>query len=300
MLRDAILKRFFNKRYDEAVFAVPEPSYVFEMAACMSPFLHDLKWLPKFCSSPEEAGRVDKHIRTKVVDLMVSMAEGAGMQAEEQPDSDETTSSNKRKRPAGLFATPSVSKKQDDEQAQRMADSGLFGDDSEGDGDSDNTGPCKLTLREVCQQEFDRFQERFKSTKAKDYPLSVLLSFWAGEGRALYPNMARVSRVLLSVPASAAVLERDFSTAGRLITGSRSRLAGEYVEMTLVLNGNKEYIPVEVPSLSESQMKEAVPRRLTNPRAEVAALSTGVEDVVPVVVFDANINDEYAAEATSV
>ena len=109
MLRDAILKRFFNKRYDEAGFAVPEPSYVFEMAACMSPFLHDLKWLPKFCSSPEEADRVDKHIRTKVVDLMVSMAEGAGMQAEEQPDSDETTSSNKRKRPAGLFATPSVS-----------------------------------------------------------------------------------------------------------------------------------------------------------------------------------------------
>ena len=370
MLRDAILKRFFNKRYDEAVFAVPEPSYVFEMAACMSPFLHDLKWLPKFCSSPEEADRVDKHIRAKVVDLMVSMAEGAGMQAEERPDSDETTSSNKRKRPAGLFATPSVSKKQDDEQAQRMADSGLFGDDSEGDGDSDNTGPCmaegagmqaeerpdsdettssnkrkrpaglfatpsvskkqddeqaqrmadsglfgddsegdgdsdntgpcKLTLREVCQQEFDRFQERFKSTKAKDYPLSVLLSFWAGEGRALYLNMARVARVLLSVPASAVVLERDFSTAGRLITGSRSRLAGEYVEMTLFLNGNKEYIPVEVPSLSESQVKEAVPRRLTNPRAEVAALSTGVEDVVPVVVFDANINDEYAAEATSV
>ena len=300
MLRDAILKRFFNKRYDEAVFAVPEPSYVYEMAACMSPFLHDLKWLPKFCSSPEEADRVDKHIRTKVVDLMVSMAEWAGMQAEEQPDSDETTCSNKRKRPAGLFATLSVSKKQDDEQAQRMADSGLFGDDSEGDGDSDNMGPCKLTLREVCQKEFDRFQERFKSTKAKDYPLSVLLSFWAGERRALYPNMARVARVLLSVPASAAALERDFSTAGRLITGSRSRLAGQYVEMTLFLNGNKEYIPVEVPSLSESQMKEAVPRRLTNPRVEVAALSTGVEDVVPVVVFDANINDEYAAEATSV
>ncbi|CAN0477413.1 unnamed protein product, partial [Ascophyllum nodosum] len=71
--------------------------------------------------------------------------------------------------------------------------------------------------------------------------------------------MARVARVLLSVPASAAVLERDFSTTGRLITGSRSRLAGEYVEMTLFLNGNKEYIPVEVPSLSESQIKEAVP-----------------------------------------
>ena len=59
-------------------------------------------------------------------------------------------------------------------------------------------------------------------------------------------------------------------------------------------------IPMEVPSLSECQMQEAVPRRLTNPRAEVVDLSTGVEDVVPVVVFDANIYDEYAAEATSV
>ena len=47
-------------------------------------------------------------------------------------------------------------------------------------------------------------------------------------------------------------------------------------------------------------MKEAVPRRLTNPRAEVVDLSTGVEDAAPVVVFDANIYDEYAAEATSV
>ena len=116
---------------------------------------------------------------------MVSMAEGAGMQAEEQPDSDETSSSNKRKRPAGLFATPSVSKKQDDEQAQRMADSGFFGDDSEGDGDgdSDNTGPCKLTLREVCQQEFDRFQERFKKHEGERLP-AVGAAFVLGRGGA--------------------------------------------------------------------------------------------------------------------
>ncbi|CAM9430867.1 unnamed protein product, partial [Ectocarpus sp. 8 AP-2014] len=50
------------------------------------------------------------------------------------------------------------------------------------------------------------------------------------------------ARVLLSVPASSAVLERDFSTAGRLITGARSCLSAAYVEMVLVLNGNQEYI----------------------------------------------------------
>ena len=55
--------------------------------------------------------------------------------------------------------------------------------------------------------------------------------------------MARVAEVLLSVPASSAVLERDFSTAGRLTTGSRSRLAGEYVEMTLFLNCNPGVLP---------------------------------------------------------
>ncbi|CAN0357265.1 unnamed protein product, partial [Hapterophycus canaliculatus] len=36
----------------------------------------------------------------------------------------------------------------------------------------------------------------------------------------------------------------DFSTAGRLITGPRSRLGGAYTEMVLFLNGNQEYIPV--------------------------------------------------------
>lgn len=51
----------------------------------------------------------------------------------------------------------------------------------------------------------------------------------AGEGKSLYPNMARVERVLLSLPASSALLERDVSTAGVL---------GEHVELTLILSGN--------------------------------------------------------------
>ena len=91
--------------------------------------------------------------------------------------------------------------------------------------------------------------------------------------------------------AYSAVLDRDF-------TGPRSRLAGEYAEMTLFLNGNQEYIPVKVPALSTQQAQEASPHRLTNPRAEVVALSTGIENVVPDVVDDANIgDDEYAQEA---
>ena len=86
--------------------------------------------------------------------------------------------------------------------------------------------------------------------------------------KTLNEALSRCARFFLSLgelPASSAVLERDFSTAGRLIIGSRRRLAGEFVEMTLFLNGNQEYIPVEVPALSTQQAQEAWPRRLTNP-----------------------------------
>ena len=211
-------------------------------------------------------------------------------------DVDDATPSNKRKRSAGPFASSSVSKKQVEDMTRRMADSVIFSDDSEDE--ADDTGPSELTLRDVCQQEFDRFRDHFTDVRSTDYPLGALLSFWAGEGRSLYPNMERVARVLLSVPASSLVLERDFSTAGRLITGSRSRLTGGYVQMTLFLNGNQEYIPVEVPTLPTQQAQEAFPHRLTNPRAEVVALPTGMEDVIPDVVDDANIgDDEYVQEA---
>ncbi|CAM9998085.1 unnamed protein product, partial [Sphacelaria rigidula] len=86
-----------------------------------------------------------------------------------------------------------------------------------------------------------------------------LLDFWAGEGGSLYPNMARTARVLTSMPASSAVLERDLSTAGRRITGSRGRLDLAYAEMVLFFRGNHAYIRVEVPALSTEQALQAVP-----------------------------------------
>ena len=73
--------------------------------------------------------------------------------------------------------------------------------------------------------------------------------------------MARVARVLLSVLASSAVLERDFCTAGRLIMGSRSSLSAAYAEMVMFLNKNIEHIPMEVLALSAMQALKAVARR---------------------------------------
>ncbi|CAN0124827.1 unnamed protein product [Pylaiella littoralis] len=85
-------------------------------------------------------------------------------------------------------------------------------------------------------------------------------------------------------------LERDFSTAGRLITGARSRLSAAYVEMVLFLNGNQKYIPLEVPKLTRQQGDEAVPERLSNPNKTTESLSVG--EPVPETA-----DDEYAEEA---
>lgn len=277
-----VTKRFFAKRYDEAVVATPPAGFVFEMAACMSPCFVQLQWLPAVCSSETEAKRVDKVIKDKVVDLMVRMAEGVGAKsAEKNPggeDSDSGKSAEPRqKRKAGPFDTAGGSASSNaatSEKTKKLLASGVFGGSSS-DSNAKEKQSSVVTLRQACQQEFDRFQQRFKGATLDDYPLADLLPFWINEGLSIYPNMARVARVLLSVPASSAVLERDFSTAGRLITGSRSSLSAAYAEMVLFLNGNQDYIPIEVPALSTEQALQAVPRRLSNPTAEVVALSVG-------------------------
>ena len=63
-----------------------------------------------------------------------------------------------------------------------------------------------------------------------------------------YPLLARVARVVFGALASAAVLERDFSDAGRMMKSSRSATDSKYVEMILFLHGNLDLIPQRSPS----------------------------------------------------
>lgn len=292
-LADALDKRFFSKRYNysEMIVASQPPAFIFEMAACMSPSFQKLPWLSAMCGSEREAASIDKIIKGKVVNLMVRMAEGASAKpAEEVPKPGAEGASAcavpPRKRKVGPFSGGTHSKGKDVERTERLLASGLFGG---GSSTGNNNGPTVLSMEEVCQQELQRFLARFKDTSVADYPTEDLLQFWAREGQALYPNMARAARVLLSVPASSAVLERDFSAAGRLVTGPRSRLSGGHAEMVLFLNGNQECIPAEVPALPIEQGLQALPTRLSNPSEKTESLSVG-----EVVLDDGR--DDYADE----
>ena len=89
--------------------------------------------------------------------------------------------------------------------------------------------------------------------------------------------------MLLSVLASpTVVLERDFSTAGRLVTAAYSRLDTANAETVLFLDGSKEIIPHVVPRLTNEQVTEAMPRWLT----ETDTLSAGVGCEIVVPGFD--------------
>ncbi|CAM9189703.1 unnamed protein product, partial [Sphacelaria rigidula] len=100
-----------------------------------------------------------------------------------------------------------------------------------------------------------------------------MLQHWSSEGSRTYPHVARAARVLLSITASSAVLERDFRTAGRLITGCRNRLDAAYNEMVLFLHRSYADMPDEAPMLSDAQPLAAVPERLSNSSGSTSKLS---------------------------
>ena len=68
--------------------------------------------------------------------------------------------------------------------------------------------------------------------------------------------------------------------------------------MAMLLNGNQDHSPMKVPALSPDQALQAVPRKLSSPKAEVAVLSAGEAGSVGEAGVDAAFN-EYAGEAGS-
>lgn len=304
LLAEAVDKRFFDKRYNERVKENPGPAYVFEMAASMNPFCSKLLFLPVLCSSEAKAERVKGLVRGKVVDLMTRLAEGAaageGGTGSHSDDEEANTAGDspapspwkerwQARSPAASLGDFGTSKGK--AEAARLMASGMFGENPSG---ASKRKFVTGTKREACQKELDGFLERHQEAEFADFPASSTIAYWQTEGKKLFPNMARAARVLLSVPASSAVIERDFSSAGRLETGCRSRADAAYAEMVLFLNGSQECIPAEVPELSREQVCQVVPHRLSSPKAEVTALSS-VGETAEGDCFDRG-KDEYELE----
>ncbi|KAJ4947565.1 hypothetical protein JOQ06_009600 [Pogonophryne albipinna] len=74
----------------------------------------------------------------------------------------------------------------------------------------------------------------FKSPREENFDV---LSWWK-EHATRFPNVAHIARSILSIPASSAASERDFSTAGFVVSERRSQLKPGTVDDILFLHSN--------------------------------------------------------------
>ena len=74
----------------------------------------------------------------------------------------------------------------------------------------------------------------FKSPREENFDV---LSWWK-EHATRFPNVAHIARSILSIPASSAASERDFSTAGFVVSERRSQLKPATVDDILFLHSN--------------------------------------------------------------
>lgn len=281
-LARAIDRRFFDKRYSEDATEGATPDYLFEMGACMHPFLASLPFLGGLCSSASHSDNVRAIITGKVLDLMANLAESAEVNGESEGQGGKRKGAGSqgdarrgKKRKSLSSAETDTALREAYKEAQHLIDSGMFGEIGD---DAAPDHKREKTLRDRCAEEFETFVMRGKHESLKTIPISGMLNYWAGEGVNHYPRIARAARVLLSLPASSAVVEHDFSTCGRLADVSRSREDAAYAEMVLFLHGNQEDIPEKVPALTPEQARSAIPKRLSNHSEEVFQLSRGLDD----------------------
>jgi hypothetical protein len=92
-----------------------------------------------------------------------------------------------------------------------------------------------------------------------------------------YPSLAKVARAIYAVTGGSGALEGDFSMAGRTLTRERSTLGSSYVEMLALVHSlylHQTLTPdvLCVPELMENDLKRAIPKRLSNPSAELRVM----------------------------
>ncbi len=111
------------------------------------------------------------------------------------------------------------------------------------------------------------------------------LAYWRNHGRRHHPIMAKAAGIVLGATASAAQLERDYTDAGQYVTNLRERLGEEQVQMAMFcraqgrsrgLSFNPDDLYVE--KLGKQQVATVVPKRMSNPVAEIRLLDEDEED----------------------
>ena len=87
-----------------------------------------------------------------------------------------------------------------------------------------------------------------------------------------------MARSVYGHPAKAAAIERDFSSAGYMLSPNRSRLDAVYAEILMYLNLNYDSIPNFIPEISPMQVFKHLPKRLAELDELDVSIIAGLED----------------------
>ena len=85
---------------------------------------------------------------------------------------------------------------------------------------------------------FGRKRIKLVSSSVSENVDENLLNWWKNHS-STFPNLARLAKKILSIPASSASSERNFSTAGSVITEKRTRLSPNNVDAILFIHDCK-------------------------------------------------------------
>ncbi|KAF4128872.1 hAT family C-terminal dimerization region [Phytophthora infestans] len=249
LVHDAFHKRFFS-RYTDRIFFI-KCSFVLEMQL----FLHlnfksfdgFLKRVIQLCNADSSgvataAGdrhftKIKKTIYDKVRSIMVAVA--APEEVRPSPPVDDQSPA-----PSTLFSEDLME---------------LFADVI----DTDPTEPEStqdLNSTRI-DEELERWETAPTSLQINGSRAETKLEFWKRQAETgTYKFLPLVARILFAIPSSSAQIERDFGTAGQLVTPQRGSIAPHNVDMSASLNCNRQFVDVtQCPKIHVRDIDKFIP-----------------------------------------
>ena len=124
------------------------------------------------------------------------------------------------------------------------------------------------------------------------------IKFWGKPNTSMnFRILRRVAQQVFGNQASAAQIERDFGSAGVLLSGRRSRMNGFYVEMMRFLHLNFSRIPHVVPMLQKAAAESCLPKRFTGRDPELLRAHEYMDPLEDMTPIDLNVEIDIDYES---
>jgi hypothetical protein len=271
LVRDELDERFFRRYTDRD--RASKASFVFELQLRLHPTYKSpetaLNRIIRLCSREAGASQstIDRNvdyindiIRKKLRELMTAVA-GPQVEPPPSPASDDYADEL-----MAAFAPSSVRK----------------------------TPPNLLENRVT--EELDRWMDDSASLRrTSEAARETVLEFWKRmDSTGDYKFLPRVARMIFSVPASSAQLERDFGVSGNMVTSQRTSLSKGKIDMCSFINRNRAFVDItQCEKIPLDELAYSIPSNVLLPLDDTSGYDS--DEMIINTMSAASIHDEERA-----